>query len=108
MIGAELRRHPRLDFEGRAWCEHKSLTLYLPVSNVSAGGLFIQTGAPMNAGQRLKVSFGPLRSGDDEVVAKVEVVWTGKTQRGAGIGCRLVSFVSGEEAYSRFLSSLEP
>jgi hypothetical protein len=108
MTGAELRRHPRLEFEGRAWCEHKSLTLYLPVSNVSAGGIFIQTGTPMSTGQRLKVSFGALETDADEVVAKVEIVWVGKTPRGAGVGCRLVSFVSGEEAYERFISRLAP
>ena len=108
MTSAEQRRHPRLEFEGRAWCEHKSLTLYLPVSNVSAGGLFLQTGTPMSTGQRLKVSFGPLEDGDEDVVAKVEIVWVGRTPRGAGAGCRLLSFVSGEESYERLLARLEP
>lgn len=108
MTAADLRRHPRLDFEGRAWCEHQSLTLYLPVANVSAGGLFLQTGTPMSMGQRLKVSFGALEDGEEDVVAKVEIVWVGKSPRGAGVGvgCKLLSFVSGEEAYGRFLSRL--
>jgi Tfp pilus assembly protein PilZ len=101
------RRHPRLEFDGRAWCEHQNLTLYLPISNVSAGGIFIQTGAPMTTGQRLKVSFGTLDPGADEVIAKVEIVWTGKGRRGAGVGCRFTSFLSGEEAYNRMIARLE-
>lgn len=101
------RRHQRLEFEGRAWCEHQNLTLYLPISNVSAGGIFIQTGAPLNAGQRLRVSFGSLEAGADEVVAKVEIVWAGKGRRGAGVGCRFTSFLSGEEAYNRMIARLE-
>jgi hypothetical protein len=101
------RRHPRLEFDGRAWCEHQNLTLYLPIANVSAGGIFIQTGAPMIAGQRLRVSFGSLEPGADEVVAKVEIIWTGKSRRGAGVGCRFTSFLSGEEAYNRMIARLE-
>jgi len=103
----EHRRHPRLEFDGRAWCEHQNLTLYLPISNVSAGGIFIQTGAPLSMGQRLRVSFGTLDPADGEVVAKVEIVWTGKTRRGAGVGCRFTGFVSGEEAYNRMIARLE-
>lgn len=103
----EHRRHPRLEFEGRAWCEHQNLTLYLPVANVSAGGIFIQTGAPMGMGQRLKVSFGSLEPNDEAVVAKVEIVWTGKGRRGAGVGCRITTFLSGEEAYNRMIARLE-
>lgn len=101
------RRHPRLEFEGRAWCEHQNLTLYLPISNVSAGGIFIQTGAPLTAGQRLKVTFGTLESSDEEVVAKVEIIWAGKSRRGAGVGCRFTSFLSGEAAYNRMIARLE-
>ena len=108
MTTADQRQHPRLDFEGRAWCEHKSLTLYLPVSNVSAGGIFIQTGTPMSTGQKLKISFGALEDGAEDVVAKVEIVWVGKSTRGAGVGCRLLSFVSGEESYGRLLTRLVP
>jgi Tfp pilus assembly protein PilZ len=104
---ADHRRHPRLEFDGRAWCEHQNLTLYLPIANVSAGGIFIQTGAPMTMGQRLKVSFGTLDPDADPVVAKVEIVWTGKSRRGAGVGCRFTSFLSGEEAYNRMIARLE-
>lgn len=101
------RRHPRLEYEGRAWCEHRDLTLYLPIANISAGGLFIQTGAPLNTGDRLKVSFGVLEGGQEEVVAKVEIVWTGKSRRGAGVGCRFTTFLSGEAAYNELIARLE-
>ena len=101
------RRYPRLEFDGRAWCEHQNLTLYLPISNVSAGGIFIQTGAPLNTGQKLRVSFGTLEPGAEEVVAKVEIVWAGKSRRGAGVGCRFTGFLSGEEAYNRMIARLE-
>jgi Tfp pilus assembly protein PilZ len=107
MTPADHRRHPRLDFEGRAWCEHRDLTLYLPIANLSAGGLFIQTGAPLSAGERLKVSFGGADAGQEEIVAKVEIVWTGKTRRGAGVGCRFMSFLSGEAAYNQLIARLE-
>ena len=107
MTSIDNRRHPRLEFDGKAWCEHQSLTLYLAVTNVSAGGVFIQTGAPLDMGQRLKVTMGPLEAGEEEVVARVEIVWTGKTRRGAGVGCRLVSFESGQSAYERLIARLE-
>lgn len=105
---ADHRRHPRLDFEGRAWCEHRDLTLYLPIGNLSAGGLFIQTGAVLTAGERLKVSFGGSDDGsEEEIVAKVEIVWTGKSRRGAGVGCKFTAFLSGEAAYNRLIARLE-
>jgi Tfp pilus assembly protein PilZ len=108
MNPADHRRHPRLEFEGRAWCEHRDLTLYLPIANLSAGGIFIQTGAPLNAGERMKVSFGASDGGpDEEVIAKVEIVWTGKSRRGAGVGCKFTNFVSGEAAYNRLIARLE-
>ena len=103
---ADPRRHPRLEFAGRAWCEHKHLTLYLPVANVSAGGIFLQTGAPFAAGERLQVSFGTPDPGQEEIVAKVEIVWTGKGPRGPGVGCRVMGFVSGEDAYQRMIADL--
>jgi PilZ domain len=108
MSSAELRRHPRLDFDGRAWCEHRALTLYLPIANLSAGGLFIQTGAPLGAGERLKVSFGGAEDdGAEEIVAKVEIVWAGKSRRGVGVGCKFTAFLSGEAAYNRLIARLE-
>ena len=108
MNPADLRRHPRLDFEGRAWCEHRDLTLYLPIANLSAGGLFIQTGTPLSAGERLKVSFGGAEGdGEEPIVAKVEIVWAGKSRRGAGVGCKFTAFLSGEAAYNRLIARLE-
>jgi hypothetical protein len=99
----EHRRHPRLDFGRRAWCEHPTLTLYLPVTNVSSGGMFLQTGAAFLPGETLKIS---IDADEDEetVVAEVEIVWTGRGARGSwGCGVRLTGFSSGEEAYRKIL-----
>jgi Tfp pilus assembly protein PilZ len=103
---ADTRRHPRLEFDGRAWCEHRNLTLYLPVANVSAGGIFLQTGASLSAGEHMKVSLGAVGTSSEEIVAKVEVVWTGKGPRGPGVGCRFTGFVSGEHAYNELIERL--
>ena len=106
MSESELRQHPRLPFDGRAWCEHPDLTLYLPLANVSAGGVLIQTGAPLRHGQRLQLSLGQVGEGEEQVVARLEIVWVGKSRRGPAVGCKLLSFVSGQEAYSRLIARL--
>lgn len=102
----DMRRHRRLDFDRRAWCEDQDLTLYLNISNLSRGGMFIQTATPFAVGQALEVSFRP--DDDDDVVVKVEVVWTGRApRRGPGVGCRLLAFARGEEAFARLVNKLE-
>jgi Tfp pilus assembly protein PilZ len=104
----ELRRHPRLDFEGRVWCEHQALTLYLSVSNVSEGGMFLQTSAGFRVGDTVRVSMESDADRGARVVADVEVVWAGRTGRLPGFGCRLVRFNEGEDAYTRLLEHLAP
>jgi Tfp pilus assembly protein PilZ len=101
----ELRRHPRMDFDRRVWCEHHNLTLYLSVGNVSLGGMFLQTSAPFRLGETITVSMG-LEGEAVPVVADMEIVWTGRTGRGAGVGCKVVRFTEGEHAYSRLIDHL--
>ena len=102
----ELRRHRRLDFDRRAWCEDQDLTLYLNVANLSRGGMFIQTGSPFPVGQALKVSF--CSEEGEEVVLEVEVVWFGRAPHGGpGVGCRLVSFARGRDVFTRLVERLE-
>jgi Tfp pilus assembly protein PilZ len=101
----ELRRHPRMDFDRRAWCEHQTLTLYLAVSNVSQGGMFLQTSAPFRAGETIRVSMD-IEGEQVPVVADVEIVWTGKTGRSSGVGCRVVRFNEGEQGYLRLVERL--
>lgn len=105
-MSGDLRRDPRVAFEGRAWCEHRHLTLYLQVANVSVGGIFLQTGAALRTGERMKVSLGAPGDGIEEIVAKVEVVWSGKGPRGPGVGCRFTDFLSGEDAYKELIERL--
>jgi Tfp pilus assembly protein PilZ len=101
----ELRDHRRVEFERRAWCEHPQLTLYLPVSNVSRGGMFLQTSTPFEPGDALRVSFDA-RDGAGPIVAEVEVVWACRAGRSSGVGCRVVAFLEGEEAYGRLVEAL--
>ncbi len=101
----ETRKHRRLDFDRRAWCEHHSLTLYLPVSNVSMGGMFLQTTTLFEPGDRLKVSFeGPEPS--EKIVAQVEIVWAHKAGRGSGVGCRVLGFLRGGDSYGKLVEGL--
>jgi hypothetical protein len=100
----ELRDHRRAGFEGRAWCESSGLTLYVPVSNVSRGGMFLQTVTPLPPGSALQISF---EAGEHEkVVAGVEVVWSCRAGRSSGVGCRVLGFLEGAEAYERLVRSL--
>ena len=98
----ELRRHLRVDFRRRAWCEHRDWTQYLSITNLSYGGLFIQTPTPFPAGELLRVSF--LEAGQ-RVALDVEVVWASRT-RHVGVGCRITSLVEGEERYTQLVERL--
>jgi len=102
----DLRHHRRVTFDRRAWCEHQYLTLYLPVSNVSHGGMFLQTTTPFVPGERLRVSF-EAPNGGDPIVAQVEIVWCCRAGRGSGVGCRVTSFVQGEAAYEQLVEMLQ-
>jgi Tfp pilus assembly protein PilZ len=102
----ELRRHPRIEFERRVWCEHQALTLYLPLANVSMGGMFIQTSAAFRIGDTVRVSLDLDESSGARVVADVEIVWAGKTGRTPGFGCRLLGFNEGEAHYARLVGEL--
>jgi Tfp pilus assembly protein PilZ len=102
----ELRNHRRVEFERRAWCEHQQLTLYLPVSNVSRSGMFLQTTTPFCTGDTLRVSFES-SDGSERIVAQVEIIWTCRAGRSSGVGCRVLKFFQGEEAYGRMVEALK-
>lgn len=99
----ELRRAPRLEFQGRAWCEHRQLTLYLAIRNLSREGLFLQTATPLAAGERVVIS---LQDGDPAIVIEAEIVWTVPRRRVGGVGCRIVRFLEGAEHYPSLLEKL--
>jgi Tfp pilus assembly protein PilZ len=102
----DLRGDRRVQFDRRAWCEHQRLTLYLPVANVSRGGMFLQTSTPFEPGETLRVCF-PATDADEKIVALVEIVWSCRAGRGSGVGCRVLNFVQGEAAYGRLVAGLE-
>ncbi len=68
------RRHPRVPLASRCWCETDGITLYARLVNVSEGGVFIRTFAPLRLGSPAKVRFVIDGSGR-EVTAEAEVVW---------------------------------
>jgi hypothetical protein len=98
----ELRRGQRVEFQRRAWCEHRDLTLYLLVANLSPSGMFIQTSTPFAMGERLRVCVCDA----PRIVIDVEIVRCERRARQAGIGCRLLSFVQGEGSYPALLLHL--
>jgi len=99
----DLRCAPRLELGRRAWCEHREITLYLPVVNISRGGLFLQTSTPLLAGERLRVS---VLSGTPSIVLEAEISWSRTRGCVAGVGCQIVSFLDGVEQYAALLEQL--
>lgn len=99
----ELRRHVRVDFQRRAWCEHRDWTLYLPIANLSHGGLFIQTSAGFARGEQLRIC---LTDRDPLIAMEVEVMWSSPHGRTVGVGCAIRSFVQGGEAYGNLVDQL--
>ncbi len=106
MTQQEARRHPRVDFDRRVWCEHQDLTLYLPLANISVGGMFLHTSAGFQIGDTVRVSLEIEERSGQRVVADVEIVWAGRTGRVPGFGCRLLKFSEGESAYLELMDRL--
>lgn len=101
----EQRINDRFGFERRARCEHQSGTHEFIVSNVSPGGLFLQTSMPLLPGDTLDISFE--LSAGKRIVALVEIVWVCRAGKGSGLGCRIVGFTQGRELYERLFEMLE-
>lgn len=71
-MGSERRRHPRVPYGQRGWFEAGSITLYAAVGNISEGGIYVKTHAPLQCGTRARVR---LPVGAREIEATAEVVW---------------------------------
>ncbi len=97
----ELRRHLRVEYQRRAWCEHRDWTQYLSITNLSHGGLFVQTPIPFPPGEMLRVSF----AGGEPIVLEAEVVWAARARQ-AGVGCQIVAFLEGEARYDQLIGRL--
>lgn len=68
----EQRRYPRLPSRQRCWCEGDDITIYAQIGNISEGGLFLRTSAPLPPGARVRVRLG----GDaGEVEVHAHVAW---------------------------------
>ena len=100
---SELRRHPRLSLQRRAWCEHRDWTLYLTVGNLSVDGMFLHTSTTFAPGETLRVS---LSDGGARMVVEVEVVWCAARGRTPGLGCRVSTIREGAEHYALLLDTL--
>ena len=96
-MGAERRRYPRVPYGQRGWFEAGAITLYAAVANISEGGLFVRTRAPLALGTRAQVRFPIGASGEVEAVA--EVVWESSGGGGpAGMGLCFVAMDEGGRA----------
>ena len=91
---ANRRRYPRVAVRARCWCETDGITLYARVINVSEGGMFIRTYAPLEQGSPARLRFQVEPTGG-EVAAEAVVAWV---QEGSepenvspGMGMRFVS-----------------
>ena len=87
----------------RAWCEGTATTLYVPVTNVGDGGLFVRTVSPLAPGEQVRLVLRP--DDHEEVVATGQVAWNRpRGEEGvAGMGVRLLAFEIGEDAYRRMI-----
>ena len=68
------RIHQRAPLHRRVWCESGSITIYAQLANVSEGGLFVKTFAPLSEGARARVRWD-LEEQDGEIEAEAVVVW---------------------------------
>ncbi len=68
----EQRRHARLPSRQRCWCEGNDITIYAQIGNLSEGGLFLRTSAPLPPGARVRVRLG---GGEGEAEMPARVAW---------------------------------
>ena len=103
----EARRHPRVEYQRRAWCEHHAFTLYLCIANLSHEGLFIQTSTPFARGERLRVALTDAAAGSSPPIEiEAEVRWSSTHGRATGIGCQIVLIAQGGERYAELVEQL--
>ncbi len=67
------RRYRRVPIRQRCWCEGGNVTLYAQMGDLSEGGAFVRTHAPLAEGARAKVRFA-LEDGSP-IEAEATVVW---------------------------------
>lgn len=70
---SERRRFRRVVIHQRCWCEGGNVTLYAQMGNVSEGGAFVCTHAPLQMGAKAKVRF--LLKEGEQIETEATVVW---------------------------------
>jgi len=68
------RQYERAPLRRRVWCESGSITIYAQIGNVSEGGLFVKTFAPLSEGAHARVRWD-LDEQAPEIEAEAIVVW---------------------------------
>lgn len=76
----------------RCWCESGSITIFALIQNISEGGLFVRTSAPLYEGARTKIRWA-LAPEEKEIEADAVVVWRRAGEeladKPAGMGLKL-------------------
>jgi uncharacterized protein (TIGR02266 family) len=86
---SERRRFRRVVIHQRCWCEGGNVTLYAQMGNLSEGGAFVRTHAPLQMGSKARVRFALLDG--EQIEAEATVVWRCDDSRPgltAGMGLR--------------------
>lgn len=87
---AESRRYKRVELKTRCWCVGEGATLYVNITNIGAGGLFVKTFTPFRPGEKVKVRWTfPGEQAEHEAVT--EVAWNRDDRTPPGMGLRFVS-----------------
>ncbi len=97
MDDSNRRESERVAAQTRCWCEGGAVTLYSVVDNVSEGGLFVRTFAPLEPGTAAKVRLD-LGDGGRRIEADAKVVWRrarGDGNKPPGMGLQFVGVVEG-------------
>ena len=84
----ENRQSPRIEARLRCWCESDRITFFARIANLSEGGLFLRTSAPLAPGSRTRLRLQGREL--EEVSTAATVVWNREQpQNGpAGMGLR--------------------
>jgi uncharacterized protein (TIGR02266 family) len=87
--GANRRKYTRIVYGRRCWCEAGEVTLYAQMSDLSEGGLFLRTLAPLGQGTETKLRFS-CGNRPEEIEAEAVVVWRQEhpTDHPPGMGLR--------------------
>jgi len=99
-IRPERRRHPRQGSPWYCWIEAPELTVFGPIHDIAAGGLFVRTGAQLEPGTRVELELQLDRP--ETLIARAVVARSGLPHRGLGL-----EFVAIERGHALLRNLLE-